>query len=114
MTTEKLETIITGPIKTQDATLTIEMPGQRLSIGRHTFQLQVADDSGNVSAPATVMVIVADTEAPTAILVARDAQGQLLDANTRLSLGSGFILDGRKSLDIGGGKIVSYTWTLAD
>lgn len=113
MTTEKLETIKSGPIKTSDATLTIEMPGDKLAIGRHTFQLQVADDSGNVSVPATIMLIVADTQAPTAVVVARDEQGSLLLRN-RVSFGQNFILDGGKSVDIGGGKIVSYTWTMLD
>lgn len=113
MTIQKLEAIMSGPIKTDDATLTIQMPGEKLKVGGHTFQLQVADDSGNVSAPATVLVIVADTQAPTAVLVARDEQGRLLEGN-RLPFGNGFMLDAKKSVDVGGGNIVSYTWTLVE
>jgi hypothetical protein len=113
MTTKALEEIKASPIKTDDATLTIQMPNEKLKIGSHTFQLQVADDSGNVSVPAKVMVVVADTQAPTAVLIVRDEQGRIPEGN-RISFGSGFVLDGRKSVDIGGGKIVSYTWTLLE
>lgn len=113
MTIKTLEEVRTGPIKTDDATLTIQMPNEKLKIGGHTFQLQVADDSGNVSAPATVIVIVVDAQAPTAVLIARDERGNVLD-NNRIAFGSGFVLDGRKSVDVGGGSIVSYTWTLVD
>lgn len=113
MTTKTLEEIRANPIKTDDATLTIQMPNEKLKIGGHTFQLQVADDSGNVSTPATVLVIVVDSQAPTAVVVARDEQGTLLEGN-RLPFGNGFMLDGRKSVDVGGGRIVSYSWTLVD
>jgi len=110
MSIKKLEEIIAGPIKTDDATLTIQMPGEKLKVGGHTFQLQVADDSGNVSVPATVMLIVVDTQAPTAVMIARDEQGNILSDN-RIPFGSGFILDAKRSVDIGG-SIVSYTWTM--
>lgn len=112
MTIEKLETIMVGPIKTDDATLTIQMPGEKLKVGGHTFQLMVTDDSGLESVPATVIVIVADTQAPTAVLVARDERGQILEGN-EVPFGNGFMLDGRKSVDIAG-KIVSYTWTMVE
>jgi hypothetical protein len=110
MTTVALEEISANPIKTPDATLTIQMPKEKLAVGSHTFQLQVVDDSGNVSVPAQVMVIVVDTQAPTAVLVATDENGKLLPDN-RISYGSGFILNGSKSVDIGG-KITTYVWTL--
>ncbi|MFH7319195.1 hypothetical protein ACHHRT_01145 [Desulfurivibrio sp. D14AmB] len=113
MTTKTLEEIRTNPVKTAEATLTIQMPNDKLPIGRHTFQLQVADDSGNVSTPAKVMVIVVDTQAPTAVLMVTDENGRPLE-NNRISFGQGFILDGRKSVDLGGGKIVSYTWSLVE
>ena len=113
MTTKTLEDIRANPIKTDDATLTIQLPNDKLKIGGHTFQLVVADDSGNVSAPANVTLIVVDTQAPTAVLGVRDEQGRILEAN-RIAFGSNFMLDGRKSLDVGGGTIVSYTWTLVD
>lgn len=112
MTIKALEEIQANPIKTEDATLTIQMPKEKLKVGSHAFQLQVADDSGNVSAPAKVMVIVVDTQAPTAVLIARDERGRVLEDN-RIPFGSAFILDGSKSVDIGG-SIVSYTWTMVE
>jgi hypothetical protein len=112
MTTKTLEEIRANPIKTNDSNLTITMPDDKLEVGRHTFQLQVVDDSGNVSEPATVMLIVLDTQAPTAVLTVTDADGRPLPDN-RISFGEGFILDGKRSADIGG-RIVSFTWTLVD
>jgi len=112
MTTKTLEEIRANPVKTNDATLTITLPNEKLKVGSHTFQLQVADDAGNVSAPARVLVIVVDTQAPTAVLTVSDEQGRPL-ADNRIGFGRGFILDGRKSVDIGG-SIVSYTWTLVE
>jgi hypothetical protein len=112
MTTKTLEEIRANPIKTNDANLTITMPDDKLKVGRHTFQLQVVDDSGNVSEPARVMLIVLDTQAPTAVLTVADADGRPLEENS-ISFGEGFILDGKRSVDIGG-SIVSFTWTLVD
>ena len=112
MTTKTLEEIRANPIKTNDATLTITQPNDKLKVGSHTFQLQVADDSGNVSVPAKVMLIVVDTQAPTAVLTLNDEEGRPLDDNT-IAFGRGFILNGKKSVDIGG-RIVSYTWSLVD
>jgi hypothetical protein len=112
MTIKALEEIQANPIKTEDTTLTIQMPGEKLKIGSHIFQLQVADDSGNVSAPARVRVIVVDSQAPTAVLVACNEEGRVLEGN-RIAFGIGFMLDGRRSVDIGG-SIVSYTWTLVE
>lgn len=112
MTIKKLEEIMVGPVKTDDATLTIQMPGEKLKVGGHTFQLVVADDSGNVSVPATVMVIVVDTDAPTAVVTVSDEQGRPLEGN-RLPFGAGFMLNGKRSVDIGG-SIVSFTWTMVD
>jgi hypothetical protein len=110
MTTVALEEITANPIKTPDATLTVQMPREKLAVGSHTFQLQVVDDSGNVSVPAQVMLIVVDTQAPTAVLVATDENGRALPDN-RISFGSNFILNGSRSVDIGG-KITTYVWTL--
>jgi hypothetical protein len=72
-----------------------------LSLGRHRFRLIVVDDSGNRSAPDEVDVIVADTEAPTAVL----------RVPTAVAFGSSFNLDGRASVDAGGGQIVRFVWT---
>jgi len=113
MTTKTLEDIRANPIKTDDATLTIQMPNDKLKVGGHTFQLVVADDSGNVSVPATVTLVVVDTQAPTAVLTVTDEQGRALEGN-RISFGAGFVLNGKKSVDVGGGKIVSFTWALVD
>ena len=76
-------------------------PATPLKVGRHTFQLQVTDDSGNISAPATVQVLVIDDKAPTAII----------DGPDRVGVGTGFTLSGKRSTDIGG-KLVKFTWTL--
>ena len=55
-------------------------------------------------------MIVQDTQAPTAVLDLRNAEGaQVMDG--RIEFGSGFILDGSRSTDIGG-KIESYTWEI--
>ena len=113
MTIMTLEEIRANPIKTDDATLTIQMPNDKLKVGGHTFQLVVTDDSGNVSAPATVLLIVIDTQAPTAVLTVSDEQGQPLERN-RIPFGNGFILNGKRSIDLEGGNIISFTWTLID
>ena len=111
MATVKLEDIKANPVKSADSTLTVEMTGEKLSVGSHTFELQVQDDSGNVSAPARVTIIVVDTQAPTAVLELLDAQGRPADGN-RIPFGASFILSGKKSVDVGGGSIARYTWTL--
>jgi hypothetical protein len=72
-----------------------------LPIGRHRFRLVVVDDSGNVSAPDEADVIVADTQAPTAVLAVPGS----------VAFATSFNLDGRKSFDAGGGKIVQFRWT---
>jgi len=77
-------------------------PARPLPVGRNRFQLVVIDDSGNVSAPATVEVIVRDTTNPTAVL----------DAPREIEFGRSFQLSGRRSSDIPPARIVSYRWTL--
>ncbi len=54
-----------------------------------------------------------DTAAPTAVLRVLDATGRSLQQN-RVAYNTGFILNGAKSVDSGGGRIVSYEWTLSD
>ncbi len=76
-------------------------PATPLAPGRHSFRLVVTDDSGNNSQPDEVVVIVADTSAPTAVLTAP----RVVDA------GKSFVLDGSRSFDVGGGKVVRYVWT---
>jgi hypothetical protein len=76
-------------------------PRTPLRAGRHSFQLIVTDDSGNISAPDRIEIIVADQDAPTAVL-----------AGPRIvATGRSFNLDGSRSIDAGGGTITRYTWT---
>ncbi len=113
MTTKTLEEISASPVSTGDPMLKIDQSGRKLSVGGHSFQLEVQDDSGNVSSPTQVLLIVVDTQAPTAVLTVRDENGLLLPGN-RIEFGKEFILDGSRSVDIGGGSIVKYTWTLVE
>jgi hypothetical protein len=93
---------INEPIKTEEAVIEVTISdNNRLAPGRHTFQLTVVDDSGNESEPDRVMVVVLDQERPTAIL---SAPGQVAS-------GKSFSLDGRRSVDAGGGRITAYVWT---
>ncbi len=75
-----------------------------LKIGRHTFRLEVEDNSGNKSQPDQVVVFVADTEAPTAILT----------APRQVPFGQPIPLSGERSIDAGGGNIVRWIFTLTD
>jgi hypothetical protein len=86
-----------------DATLMLDVdPAKPIRIGTYTFQLKVTDDSGNISDPAEVKVVVYDEGKPIA----------LIDAPPRVAFGKGFTLSGERSHDLGGGKIVKFTWTL--
>ncbi len=76
-------------------------PNNPLPIGRQTFRLVVIDDAGNASQPDQVVIIVADQEAPTAVI-----RGPRIAA-----FGKSFELDGSASFDAGGGKVVKYVWT---
>lgn len=89
------------PFETDQPTVSVDVdPSRPLPRGRHRFQLEVTDDSGNTSLPDVVEVIVADRERPTAVLKAP----QIVDA------GKPFELDGSKSFDIGG-QVRSYRFT---
>ena len=76
-------------------------PDKPLPIGRQVFRLTVADDANNISKPDQIEVIVADQEAPTAVLRGPKVVG----------FGKSFNLDGSASFDVGGGKVVKYVWT---
>jgi hypothetical protein len=90
-------------ISTPDAEVEVTVSADSpLPVGRHTFQLVVEDDSGNMSQPAVVDVIVRDTKAPTAVL----------DVPPRTEFGESFTLSGRRSSDVPPGKVVRYHWTL--
>lgn len=96
------EFIINTEVKTETPTVEVTVaPNRPLPIGRHVFRLVVVNDSGNTSVPDEVTVIVADTEAPTAVL----------SAPRSVSLGRSFELDGSRSFDAGGGRITTYLWT---
>lgn len=89
-------------ITTQDAQLKINMNAQQsLPPGTYTFELVVVDDSGNQSTPARAQVVVRDTAAPTAVLIAPQS----------VNVGQAIILSGSKSTDIGG-KVGKYIWRL--
>jgi hypothetical protein len=81
-----------------EVTITKDNP---LSVGKHRFRLVVIDDAGNASKGDEVIVIVADKEAPTAIL----------SAPTVVGVGETFALDGSASFDVGGGKVTQWLWT---
>lgn len=92
---------INVPVTTDQPTVTVDVDAARpLAPGRHQYQLEVADDSGNVSAPDRVIVIVADTQRPTAVL----------EGPRVVDFGKGFVLSGQRSLDLGG-SVVRYTFT---
>lgn len=98
-------------VKTEDSVLTVTVSADNpLPIGPHIFELQVVDDSGNISKAVRVQVVVRDTQAPTAVLNVTDAEGRPLPENV-LEFGVGFILNAKGSIDIGSG-IASYTWRI--
>lgn len=85
-----------------DSLLTIQVDSANpLRTGTYQFQLVVTDDSGNNSAPATVRLVIADDQAPTAVI----------DAPERIGFGQQFSLSGKRSIDVGG-KLTKFVWTL--
>jgi hypothetical protein len=96
------EFVVNADVVTNEATVEVTISPERpLAIGRQRFRLVVVDNAGNRSAPDEVVVIVADQEAPTAVLRA-----------PRIApFGRSFNLDGSLSMDAGGGRIVQYVWT---
>jgi len=89
-------------ISTDTPTIEVTVnPDKPMPLGRQTFRLVVVDDSGNLSKPDEVIVIVADQDAPTAVLRAPKVT----------PFGKSFALDGSASFDAGGGKVVKWVWT---
>ena len=85
-----------------DSLLTISVDSANpLRPGSYQFQLVVTDDSGNNSNPATVSLVIADDQAPTAVI----------DAPERVGFAKEFSLSGKRSIDIGG-KLTKFEWTL--
>ena len=96
------EFIISKDIETEKPVIEVTVdPANPLPVGRHRFRLVVVDDAGNQSKPDEVTVIVADQEAPTAVLVGPEVVGH----------GARFELSGERSFDVGGGRIAVYRWT---
>lgn len=93
------------PATTTTPTRTVALNHASIRPGRWTFGLTVTDDSGNTSLEDRITVIIADTDAPTAVIKA-----PALVPTTATS----FVLDGGLSFDTGGGTIASYTWQLID
>jgi hypothetical protein len=96
------EFVINADVVTDEPKVEVTVsPDRPLPIGRQRFRLIVRDDAGNMSQPDEVIVIVADQDAPTAVL-----RGPRIAA-----FGRSFPLDGSASFDAGGGRIVQYIWT---
>ena len=94
--------VINTDITTDTPTIEVTINADKtLALGRHQFRLIVVDDSGNQSAPDVVTVLVIDQGAPTAVLNVPQA----------VAFGTSFNLDGTKSFDVGGGRVVQYIWT---
>ncbi len=109
MTDITLESLLeTEKVETADSQLVVQLPNQKLPVGQHRFSLTVVDDSGNTSTAAQVSMIVIDTTAPTAVLDLHNEQGRTI-TDGRVEFGSGFILSGKRSVDIGG-TINKYIW----
>jgi hypothetical protein len=95
------EFVINADVVTEEPRVEVTITPERpMGIGRQRFRLIVVDDSGLRSAPDEIVVIVADQDAPTAVL-----RGPRLTA-----FGRSFDLDGSASQDVGG-RIVQYVWT---
>lgn len=97
------EFTINTPITTDQPLIDVTVTAARpLSFGRHTFRLVVEDDSGNQSDPDTLIIIVRDSEKPTAVL----------EGPQQVNFGQSFQLSGRRSSDAGGGRVTKFIWTL--
>lgn len=96
------EFVLGTDVVTESPTVEVTVsPNAPLPLGRQIFRLVVTDDAGNVSRPDEVVIIVADQDAPTAVMRAPRIVGA----------GRSFELDGSASFDVGGGRIVRYAWT---
>ncbi|WP_088889355.1 hypothetical protein [Leptolyngbya ohadii] len=100
------EFIPTQSITTEEPNIEVTIGANNpLKVGRHVFQLIVVDDAGNESLPDRQEVFVLDTELPTARLEIQPS---------RVQFGKSFALSGERSVDLGGGRIVKYIWTLVE
>jgi len=95
------EFVINADVVTDQPTIEVTLSADKpLALGRHQFRLIVVDNAGNKSIGDVKEVLVADLDNPTAILV----------APTVVGFGRSFLLDGSRSFDVGGGKVVQYVW----
>ena len=110
----KLQTLMEQGVETAPPDNVLEVVGtQGLSVGSHTFSLQVVDAAGNKSTAAKVTITVLDTTAPTAVLNVLNVNKEVA---TEIEWGSTFYLSAEGSVDTPtedlGGQISSYIWTL--
>jgi len=95
------------PIESTKPTISVTFSATSppLKIGRHTFRLDVEDNSGNRSTkPDELIVFVMEKDAPTA----------RISGPTQVLFGQAFELSGEKSTDVGGGQIVKWIFTLVE
>jgi hypothetical protein len=96
------EFVINADVVTREPTVEVTVsPDRPLPLGRHTFRLIVVDDAGNKSIPDDIQIIIADQQNPTAVIAGPRITG----------FGASFPLDGSRSFDVGGGRVVEYVWT---
>jgi hypothetical protein len=96
------EFVVNADVVTEEPRVEVTITPERpMALGRHRFRLIVVDSGNLRSAPDEVTVIVADQDAPTAVL----------RAPRLTAFGRSFDLDGSASQDTGGGRIVQYVWT---
>lgn len=100
-------------VTSEDALLEVLASVQTpLPTGKHVFQLTVTDDSGNLSEPALITIIVRDTARPTAVIDFVDPRGGTHPEPTvEVPFGSKFGLSGKRSSDIGG-QVKNFNWQL--
>lgn len=90
----------------------VTVDASSLSAGVHRFQLVVVDDSGNVSEPTFLEIVVTDSARPTAVLDVVDANGRRIDPT--VPAGQPVILSAVRSSDVAPGRVVEYRFTLVD
>lgn len=101
------------PVVQNDPLITVDVdPANPLPPGRYRFQLVVIDDANNESAPATLDVIIADTQLPTAVLDMVNVDKAIVAPN--VAAGNPFFLSGARSSDVAPGKVKAYRFTLIE
>ena len=100
-------------VKSEEKTLEVVMDAANaLKVGKHVFQLIVVDDNNNLSAPATVTILVQDRERPTAVIDVSTARNERIATPTvEIPFREQFVLTGDRSTDVGG-QVQTYLWTL--